>query len=126
MEKKGGERQKNKRRLGAQAEERARAYLEAQGMEILEQNFRCRSGEIDLIGKDQGYLVFLEVKYRKSESAGHPAEAVGYAKQKQICRTADYYRYIHHISDDTPVRYDVVALLEEEISWYQNAFPHRY
>ena len=126
MEKKGSGRQKNKRRIGAQAEACVRAYLEAQGMEILEQNFYCRSGEIDLIGKDQGYLVFLEVKYRKSEKSGHPAEAVGYAKQKRICRAADYYRYIHRISENIPVRYDVVTLMEQKISWYQNAFPHRY
>lgn len=125
MEQRENKRRENRRRVGALAENRARAYLEAGGMEILEQNFRCRGGEIDLIGKDGDCLVFLEIKYRKNGAAGHPAEAVGYAKQRRISHAADYYRYVRQIPPDMPQRYDVVAILGEEISWYQNAFPHR-
>ncbi|NLL79859.1 MAG: YraN family protein [Clostridiales bacterium] len=114
----------NRRAIGAKQEQRAKEYLEAQGMKILEQNFRCRIGEIDLIGKDQGYLVFVEVKYRSSAKAGHPAEAVNLAKQRKICRTADFYRYCKKISADSRIRYDVLALTERKIIWYKNAFEH--
>ena len=116
----------NKREIGSIQEERAGEYLKKQGMYILEQNFRCRNGDIDIIGRDQGYLVFVEVKYRSSSKAGHPAEAVNYQKQRKICRTADFYRYIHKIGADVNIRYDVVALTQEEIFWYQNAFQHIY
>lgn len=95
-------------------------------MEILKQNYRSRRGEIDLIGRHDGYLVFVEVKYRASGRRGTPQEAVGSAKQRVICRVADYYRCTHGIRLSTPVRYDVVAVLGEEICWYQNAFPHIY
>ena len=66
----------NKREVGAAYEEAAAVFLEKNGVRILERNFRCRQGEIDLIGRDGEYLVFFEVKYRKNADAGLPAEAV--------------------------------------------------
>lgn len=116
----------NRRALGARAEQLAEDYLTEQGMRILARNFRNRQGEIDLIGMHQGYLVFIEVKYRASLRKGNPEEAVGAAKQKSICRVADYYRCTHGIPLSTPVRYDVVAVLGEEVRWHKNAFPHVY
>ncbi len=116
----------NNRAIGSTQEARAREFLEQKGMKILEQNFRCRSGEIDLIGCQGGYLVFVEVKYRKTKRAGHPAEAVTLAKQRKICQTADYYRYCRQLGEDVSVRYDVVAMTEEEIFWYPDAFSHQY
>ena len=65
----------NKREVGAAYEEAAAVFLEKNGVRILERNFRCRQGEIDLIGRDGEYLVFFEVKYRKNADAGFPAEA---------------------------------------------------
>ena len=80
-------------------------------MRILERNFRRgRNGEIDIIGRDGKYLVFVEVKYRSGDEKGNAAEAVTTAKQRTICRVADYYRYLHHYGEDTWVRYDVVAI----------------
>lgn len=62
-----------------------------------ERNFRRgRNGEIDIIGRDGKYLVFVEVKYRSGDEKGNAAEAVTTAKQRTICRVADYYRYLHH------------------------------
>lgn len=116
----------NNRRTGMEAEERAARYLEGRGMRILERNFRSRRGEIDLIGVEDGYLVFVEVKFRNTGNKGAPEEAVGTAKQKRICGTADYYRYLHGLGEFTPVRYDVVAVREQDIFWYRNAFPHIY
>lgn len=116
----------NRRAVGTQAENKAAEYLLNQGMCILERNYRNRSGEIDIIGTHNGYLVFIEVKYRASLKKGNPEEAVGMSKQKNICRVADYYRCTHRVPLSTPVRYDVVAVLGEEIRWHQNAFPHIY
>lgn len=116
----------NKRSIGAIMEERAVGYLAEQGMQILERNYRCRQGEIDLIGWERGYLVFVEVKYRSGRRAGVPEAAVDWRKVRKICRTADYYRSMHEVWDCVPQRYDVVALEGEEIRWYRNAFSHTW
>lgn len=116
----------NTRKIGADKEKLAAEYLAGQGMRIVERNFRNRQGEIDIIGYHGGYLVFVEVKYRKSAARGTALAAVDVRKQRQICRTADYYRYLHRCGENTPVRYDVLAIQGEEIRWIQNAFPHIY
>lgn len=120
----------NKRAVGKEYEKKACAYLEEKGFRIMEKNFRCRQGEIDIIGSHEGYLVFVEVKYRATEYSGGAAEAVTSAKQKRICRTADYYRYKHGIGEDRAVRYDVVAIQgmgeDLRIAWVKNAFFHVY
>lgn len=116
----------NTRQQGAEKELLAAAYLEKQGMTITERNFRGRQGEIDLIGYHNGYLVFVEVKFRSGTTKGSALAAVDGKKQKQICKVADYYRLLHGISDYNPIRYDVVAIQNETIQWIQNAFPHKY
>lgn len=116
----------NKRETGASKEMLAAEYLTQQGMRIKNRNFRCRQGEIDVIGYHNSCLVFVEVKYRRTEVFGKAEEAVDSRKQYKICRAADYYRYLHRIGDDFPVRYDVVAVQGTEINWIQNAFPHVY
>ena len=116
----------NKRKTGADKEQLACEYLKMRGMRIVEQNFRCRMGEIDIVGYHNGYLVFVEVKYRSNTLCGTAFEAVDYRKQCQICKVADYYRMIHRKSNNTCVRYDVVAIQGEDISWMQNAFSHIY
>lgn len=114
----------NQRETGTVYEEKAAAYLAQNGVQILERNFYCRQGEIDLIGIQGNNLVFVEVKYRKREGKGLPEEAVTAAKQKKICRTSDYYRSRNQRYFGYQVRYDVVAILGERITWYQNAFPY--
>ena len=114
----------NKRKVGTDKEILAAAFLEKQGVTILERNYRNRSGEIDLVGREGEYLVFFEVKYRRDADMGHPEEAVGYAKQRQICRVADYYRCVKRLPSQTAVRYDVVAIEDEQVRWVKNAFPH--
>ena len=71
-----GRERKNNRETGNYYERLAGAYLEQEGYEILEYNYRCKTGEIDIIAREAGYLVFCEVKYRASDKKGHPAEAV--------------------------------------------------
>lgn len=112
----------NKRRIGDEYERLAVNYLVSLGYEILERNYRNRYGEIDIIAREDEYLVFIEVKYRKTASEGHPTEAVNYGKQRRITRTAMYYVSAKQLSEYTPMRFDVVSILGDEIEVYRNAF----
>ncbi len=114
----------NRRQTGSEYEQKAAQYLQANGVHVLELNYRNRKGEIDLIAHDGDYLVFVEVKYRKDTCKGAPEEAVNYRKRQNICRVADYYRMTHGISEFTPIRYDVIAFCSDEVIWHQNAFEH--
>lgn len=116
----------NTRQKGTEKEKIAASYLEAHGVRIVERNFRNRQGEIDIIGYHEDYLVFAEVKFRSGDGRGNAVDAVDFRKQKQICKVADYYRYLHKLGMNTKVRYDVVAIQGEEIQWIRNAFPHIY
>ena len=116
----------NKRQIGTDKENIAADWLVKHGARILERNFRSRHGEIDLIARHGEYLVFCEVKYRSTDEMGAPQEAVGLTKQKRICKVADYYRVLHGLGDGTSVRYDVIAIRGEKVTWIQNAFPHHY
>ena len=112
----------NNRRTGSEYEARAAEYLTAKGYRILEKNFRCRQGEIDLIARDGSYLVFVEVQYRSSLAKGAPAEAVGPLKQRRIRQTAVFYLYSRGLGLDSPCRFDVVSITGNEILLIQNAF----
>ncbi len=114
----------NRRKIGAQKEEQVCARLLSEGIVIRERNFRCRQGEIDIVGSDGDFLVFFEVKYRSGGSMGSAAEAVGCAKQRRICRVADCYRMLHGCAETTPIRFDVVAIDGEKVSWIRNAFDY--
>lgn len=112
----------NHRKTGSRFEQIAAEYLVGQGAVILEQNYRSRQGEIDLIIKDGVYLVFVEVKYRHDARKGYPEEAVGFYKQQHIRSTARYYLFSHNYGEDTPCRFDVVSILGNEIRWLKDAF----
>ena len=112
----------NRRKVGSTYEEIAVKYLEKKGFQILERNYRCRFGEIDVIALDGETLVFLEVKYRAGNSCGSPAEAVSREKQRRICRVADWYCMVHRISECQPCRFDVVAISGRNIEVIKNAF----
>ena len=73
----------NKREVGSRYEETAAAFLQKKGLHILEKNFRCRQGEIDLVCREGKELVFTEVKYRSDASFGSPFEAVDFASRKK-------------------------------------------
>ena len=112
--------------LGAWGEQQAVEYLRRQGMKILEQNFTTKVGEIDIIARDKKYLVFVEVKTRRSQLFGTPQEAVGPRKQRQIIRTAHWYLQNHPGGKYQP-RFDVIAILcqsgkEVEITHIVDAF----
>ena len=116
----------NYRKIGTFYEREALDFLKNQGVRILEINYRCRQGEIDIIGYEGTCLVFFEVKARKSGRAGYGAEAVNRAKQQKICRVADYYRLTHQIGEFSGIRYDCIAIDMDNIAWIKNAFDHIY
>ncbi len=112
----------NKRNIGSRYEQKAAQYLEEQGYRILERNYRCKLGEIDLIARDGAYLAFVEVKYRLDARAGYGLEAVDVRKQRRIIRAASWYLYEKHIRENQPCRFDVVSFLGEEITLVRDAF----
>lgn len=110
----------NKRSVGSFYEEAVSAYLKEKGVQIIEKNFRCRMGEIDLIGIDGDTLVFFEIKYRKNNLYGSPLEAVDYRKQKKIISVAKYYLTYKDV--DKYIRFDVIGVCDNEIEWIKDAF----
>ena len=111
----------NRRRVGTNYENLAAKYLQTLGYQIIEQNYYSRYGEIDLIAIHQGYLVFVEVKYRTDEKKGNPLEAVTLSKQKAISKSAVCYMREHRM-ESCAVRFDVVGILGEKIKVISNAF----
>lgn len=111
----------NKRKIGTDYEKFAAEYLRGLGYEIVKANYRCPLGEIDLVAKDGAYLVFVEVKYRKSLKAGSPFDAVDKRKQQTIRRTAQWYLTENGL-EDIPVRFDVAGVLGKEITIIKDAF----
>ena len=116
----------NNRQTGNAYEQMAAEYLQKKGMIILDRNFRRgRNGEIDIVGRDGKYLVFVEVKYRADSTVGNPFEAVTSAKQRTISKVASYYCLTHGYGTSTPCRFDVAAVLGEQIKVIQNAFDYQ-
>lgn len=106
---------------GQQAEETALEHLTGQGLKLLDRNFACKMGEIDLVMRDDDTLVFVEVRYRNDTSRGTGAESITRAKIRRIIRTAEYYLLVHSEYHDMDCRFDVVSL-DNSIDWIQNAF----
>jgi len=97
------------REIGKLGEELATQYLEQKGLKILERNFRCRQGEIDIICKQGKELVFIEVKTRTNIKYGKAAEAVNMPKRKHINRAVEFYLYARKLNDEQ-VRIDVMEI----------------
>jgi len=117
----------NKVKTGFYGQDVAAKYLQDKGLKLLEANYRVPRAEIDLIMQDGDYIVFVEVKYRRSTSHGLPREAIGTAKQKKILRAAEYYVTRSNNPDqDQAYRFDAVEVLEtargQQINHIENAF----
>lgn len=102
-----------RQRLGKNGEDLAEKALLRQGYTIVDRNYRCRCGELDIIAKIGETLVFIEVKTRSSDRYGLPQEAVTPRKQRQIARTAQYYLAERGLGD-CPCRFDVVSIVAGE------------
>ena len=88
---------------------------------MVTRNYRCRRGEIDLVMRDGDTLAFVEVRYRKSDKFGSPAESVTLTKQRRIIQAARHYLQRHPSALDC--RFDVLALTgDEQVEWLKNAF----
>ncbi len=111
--------------LGSLGESLARTALEQQGYAIVATQYRTRAGEIDIVARDGGCLVFVEVKARRSSERGSPAEAVTPQKQRRIIAMARDF-LARNPTDATSCRFDVVAILmpgdEPHVQIIRNAF----
>lgn len=96
--------------LGRRGEEAAAAALKKKGYRIVEKNYRCRYGEIDIIAEQGGAVVFIEVKTRTSDRYGTPGEGVDYRKQRHITQASSMYLAEKNLTDAL-VRFDVVSIV---------------
>jgi len=117
----------NNLRKGLRYEGLARRYLNAQGLCLLESNYRCRFGEIDLIMRDAQTLCFIEVRYRKSLNFGGASASITAAKQRRIIKAALLYLSTHHQAPNQALRFDALLIqqqgtTEHDFNWIQNAF----
>jgi putative endonuclease len=118
-----------KQHFGLQGEELAVRHLKKKGYRIIERNFRTRAGEIDIIAKHKGQIVFAEVKTRHTNRYGHPKLAVTDHKQRKISMVALAYLKRHY-AVETSARFDVVTIQSSEegptIEIFPNAFELTY
>ena len=116
-------RQLTTKQVGDAAEQRARRWLEGQGLGFIAANVRERGGEIDLIMREGNTTVFVEVRYRRSAQFGGAAASVTRSKQNKLLQTARLWLARHNGSFDTvDCRFDVIAFTGNEIEWFSNAF----
>jgi len=109
-------------RRGGPAEELAAAFLEREGLSILQRNYRCRFGEIDLVARSGATLVFVEVRARKSDDFGGAAGSITAAKRRRLVATARHYLAAQR--SERACRFDVVLVhgSERRIEWLSDAF----
>lgn len=122
----------NSHLFGNALESEANRFLRSQGLKLLGRNYRSRYGEIDLIMVDAGTLVFIEVRYRRSQKFGGAIDSVTTAKQKKIRHTAAHYLQTHPQLQYSNCRFDVIGLSQRtsladdnadlQFDWIKNAF----
>ncbi|NOX08397.1 MAG: YraN family protein [Gammaproteobacteria bacterium] len=113
--------------IGKQAEQYAYQLLLQQGLQIIEQNWYCRQGEIDLIAQTNDTLIFIEVRYRTRSDYGNGAESVHYHKRRKIISCARYYIHTHPAVEKCMIRFDVFSMSRDSAGefsshWIQDAF----
>lgn len=111
----------NTRVVGRRGEDVAAKYLAKEKYKILDRNFACHFGEIDIVALDGDTVVFVEVKARKNDSFGLPREAVNTHKQKTIVQCAKYWLY-NKRRTGAAVRFDVVEILGDKVNHIVDAF----
>lgn len=116
----------NNRKKGTERERLAAEFLKRHGVCIVAQNYRTACGEIDLIGIKEQTLIFFEVKYRSSDRFGFPQEAVDLRKQKTISLVSVQYLRERKgsLPDFRSVRYDVISIMGNHITWLPAAFTY--
>jgi putative endonuclease len=100
----------DRRGFGDEAEGAAARYLEAQGYTLVERNYQCRQGELDIIAERGSLLCFVEVRMRSTAAWGDPSHTVSFAKQRRVVKAA--VRYLHEQRvRDRDIRFDVISVL---------------
>jgi len=106
---------------GNAAEDQVLSYLVEQGLQLVTRNYSCKAGEIDLIMRDAGQLVFVEVRFRTRTDFGSALESVTPAKQRKLILTAQYY--LQHTRQMPACRFDVAGIGQDrQIHWIKDAF----
>ena len=108
-----------KQRQGEGWEQHALAHLQRQGLRLVESNFRCKSGEIDLILRDGEALVFVEVRHRMNRAHGGAAASVTPVKIRRLVRAAE--TYLLRFPRVPPCRFDVIAIDGDKLDWLRDA-----
>jgi putative endonuclease len=114
-------------RKGLHFEELALAHLQEQGLRLLQRNYRCNMGEIDLLMLHQEVLVFIEVRFRGSASHGGALATITHGKQQKLLRTARFFLLCHQEHQHRICRFDVMGVqpgpaAAPQFAWVQNAF----
>ena len=107
-----------KQRQGQLWERQALAYLQRQGLRLVEANFRCKGGEIDLVMRDGDALVFVEVRQRADRAHGGAAASISPAKIRRLVHAAQLY--LQRLPSLPCCRFDVVAIDGEQLEWLRN------
>lgn len=111
---------------GSAQEQRARDYLQQQGLKFVSSNYHCRFGEIDLIMLQAKTLCFIEVRYRHSTAFGGAMASITAAKQRKLILTAEHFLQNHPRYQKLAARFDCISLQgsldNPEIDWIDNAF----
>lgn len=116
---------RDRRAHGKEAEKLAQEFLVSRGLKLVEANYYCRLGELDLVMKDKNSLVFVEVRLRRNPDFGSAAESVTRNKQDKLWRAALHFTASRPDLASLPVRFDVIALSDMRIDdscWIKNAF----
>ncbi|AFV03148.1 Endonuclease [Dehalobacter sp. UNSWDHB] len=115
----------NKRQLGQRGEDMALEHIKEAGLNIIQRNYRCPKGEIDIIARDGKTIVFIEVRLRSSNSRGSAEESIGLWKIQRLKSIASYYLLEQHYRQWPQIRFDVFAInMAEgvpEFNWIQGA-----
>ncbi len=109
----------HRKQLGKMGEKKAADYLERKGYTIIEQNFKCRIGELDIIAMDGKTLVAIEVKTRSNLSYGLPCESITAEKKRHVLRTFSFYTTVNRIRG-LDMRIDVIEILSTGEGTYLN------
>lgn len=113
---------------GRRAETLAERYLVAKGLRTVSRNFRCRTGELDLVMEDGPRLVIVEIRYRRRAAPVAAAESITPAKRERLARAAQYFLQCHERYAEHPLRFDVVAvsgsLDNPRLQWLPAAFDY--
>lgn len=115
-----------RKQMGNTSEELALDYLTEQGFRLVQRNFTCKTGEIDLIVQKDDLVVFVEVRSRTGIQYGNPSETVNRKKQDKIRKTAKYYLYCNPYLEKYYCRFDVISIVwfdgKASVEWIPDAF----